>query len=75
MRKIDEKERKRIKEYLESYVANVVNPRSVGKLLKGSYFELWRYRVGKYRVICELDDISVSVLVFRVGHRKDVYRK
>jgi mRNA interferase RelE/StbE len=75
MRKIDKQQRKRIKEYLEKHVAHSINPRRIGKLLKGSHSELSRYRVGKYRIICEIDDISITILVIRIGHRKDVYRK
>lgn len=75
MRKIDQKDQTRIREYLEKNIAYSDNPRNVGKLLKGSYADLWRYRVGKYRIVCELDDTSITILVLRVGHRKDIYRK
>lgn len=75
MRKIDKKDQHRIREYLESYIVSSGNPRSFGKMLKGSRSELWRYRVGKYRIICELNDISITVLVIRIGHRKDVYKR
>lgn len=75
MRKIDKKDQNRIREYLESHIADLDDPRNFGKMLKGSYCELWRYRVGKYRIICELDNISITILVIRIGHRKEIYRK
>jgi len=75
MRKIDQKDQTRIREYLESHIAHSDNPRNFGKLLKGSYSEFWRYRVGNYRIVCELDDTSITILVLRVGHRKDIYKK
>ena len=50
------------------------NPRQWGKPLQGEKRGLWRYRVGDYRLICEIQDERVTVLVIRVGHRKDVYR-
>ena len=50
------------------------NPRLSGKALKGEKGELWRYRVGDYRLICQLQDAYCIVLVLVVGHRKEVYR-
>jgi mRNA interferase RelE/StbE len=50
------------------------NPRQWGKPLHGDKGGLWRYRVGDYRLICDIQDEQVVVLVLRVGHRKDVYR-
>ena len=55
----------------------VVNgdPRSVGQALKGSELgEFWKYRIGDYRVIADIEDRVLRVLVVRVGNRKDVYR-
>jgi mRNA interferase RelE/StbE len=37
--------------------------------------DLWRYRMGDYRIICEIQDRVVTVLVLRVRHRKEVYRR
>jgi mRNA interferase RelE/StbE len=50
------------------------NPRQWGKPLHGEKGGLWRYRVGDYRLICDIQDEKITVLVLRVGHRKDVYR-
>ena len=49
------------------------DPREIGKALSGDYSGLWRYRVGDYRIVCELKDKVFRVLVVRVGHRKDIY--
>ncbi len=49
------------------------DPRTLGKPLKGRFSELWRYRVGDYRVVCELRDELLVVLVVRIGHRRGVY--
>jgi mRNA interferase RelE/StbE len=49
-------------------------PRQWGKPLQGEKGGLWRYRVGDYRLICDIQDEKITVLVLRVGHRKDVYR-
>nr|WP_137154523.1 type II toxin-antitoxin system RelE/ParE family toxin [Rhizobium sp. FKL33] len=47
----------------------------MGKPLTGDLGGLWRYRVGDYRIICELRDAQLFVLVVTVDHRKDVYRR
>ena len=70
--RIDKPAAKRLIRYLRERVS--VEPRSLGKSLRGDLSGLWRYRVGDYRLICELYDEKVSVLVIRIGHLKDVYR-
>ena len=50
------------------------NPRQWGKPLRGEKRGLWRYRVGGYRLICDIQDKRITVLVLEVGHRRDVYR-
>ena len=70
--KLDKSAAKRIINYLRERVS--VDPRATGKALKGDHSGLWRYRIGDYRVICEIYDEMISVLVIRVGHRKEVYR-
>lgn len=72
--KIDPQTRRRIRDYLEYRVAELDDPRKLGKSLKGRLSELWRYRIGDYRVVCELRDKDLVVLVVRIGHRKEVYR-
>lgn len=74
IRKIDKQDQKRIKKYMESQIAKTENPREFGKPLKGSHSNLWRYRVGQYRIICTIDDGAVTILVVRIGHRKEVYK-
>ncbi len=49
------------------------NPRFSGKALKGNDKE-WRYRVGDYRLICEIRDRELIVWMVRIGHRREVYR-
>lgn len=71
--RIDHPTRRRIRAYLEERVAGLDNPRRLGKALKGRCSDLWRYRVGDYRVICEIRDAALVVLVVRIGHRKEVY--
>ncbi len=50
------------------------NPRSIGKALTGDKSGAWRYRVGDYRIICEIHDEDIISLVLSVGHRREIYR-
>lgn len=75
IKKIDRASREKIRDYLEKQIAVSDNPRQFGKALKGTDSKLWRYRVGQYRIICEINDTDIVILVVRIGHRKDVYRK
>lgn len=72
-RKIAPQQRQRIRAFLEQRVVTLEHPRQLGKPLKGELAELWRYRVGEYHVICQLQDDRLVVLVIRAGHRKDIY--
>lgn len=62
----------RIIEYLEKKVIN--SPLECGKSLTGNKKGLWRYRIGDYRVICNISNKQLLVLVIDIGHRKDVYK-
>ena len=50
------------------------NPRIFGEALKGNLQSLWRYRVGDYRIICQINNEKITVLILAIGHRKEVYR-
>ena len=65
----------RIMDYMDNRVAAAPNsPRDLGRPMSGAWAGHWRYRVGDYRLICELRDGELVVLVLKVGHRRDVYR-
>lgn len=74
LRKLEKPIARRILDVLENRVAKQDDPRKIGKALSGPLGNLWRYRVGDYRVICEIQHQTVTVLVLRVGHRREVYR-
>jgi len=59
--------------YLDERVASNADPRRFGKGLKADLAGLWRYRVGDYRILCQIKDQELLVLVVAIGHRKDVY--
>jgi mRNA interferase RelE/StbE len=74
LRKIDRQAAKRIVVFMEERIAGSDDPRRSGKALTGDLGALWRYRVGDYRVVCEIREAVLRVLVVRIGHRKEVYR-
>lgn len=57
---------------MQKTLNNIENPRYIGKALTGNKKELWRYRIGNYRVICNIDDTNLIVLALEVGHRKSI---
>ena len=73
--KLDKQAAKRIIVFLRERIATLHNPRSIGEALKGSRLgEFWKYRVGDYRIICNIEDGALCVLVVKVGNRREVYR-
>lgn len=73
--KLDKQVARRILAFLRKRVASLDDPRSIGEALKGSALgEFWKYRVGDYRIIANIGDASVLILVLKIGHRSDVYR-
>ena len=73
--RLDRPVAQRILRFLYERVAPLEDPRSIGEALKGSQLgEFWKYRVGEYRIICNIDDGTVRILVVRIGHRREVYR-
>jgi mRNA interferase RelE/StbE len=74
LRSIDRPTQQRIRTFLEERIATFQDPRSAGKPLKGERCEYRRYRIGNYRVICELQDERIVILVLRIGHRKAIYQ-
>jgi mRNA interferase RelE/StbE len=74
LRKLDKPSARRIVDFMDERIAPSNDPRAIGKALRGPLGDLWRYRVGDYRVICDLQDGALTVLVLQVGNRREVYR-
>lgn len=60
---------------MKKQLDNLSNPRQIGKALTDQYKGLWRYRIGNYRVICDIIDNELVTIALEVGHRKDIYKK
>ena len=73
LKKLDRPWQKAILDYLENEIAVLDDPRSRGKALTGEKRSLWRYRVGDYRIICDIEDSRVTILAVAIGHRREVY--
>lgn len=73
--KLDKQIAKRITDFLRNRIAPLENPRSLGHALQGKILgNLWTYRTGDYRIVCEIQDKAVQILVVQVGNRREVYR-
>jgi len=72
--KLDQQGQKAILKFLRERLAAVENLRQWGTALQGDKRGMWRYRVGDYRLICDIQDEKVMVLILELGHPKDVYR-
>lgn len=70
---MDKQNAKRILDFLDQRVAVLDDPRTSGKPLKGDLGVFCRYRVGDYRVLCEIQDDKLVILAALIGHRKEVY--
>jgi len=74
--KLDKPAAKRIIDFMDERIAALQDPRDTGKALMGAMLgAYWRYRVGDYRVVCDIQDNALCILVIEVGNRKDVYAK
>ncbi len=73
LRKLDSQIAKKITTFLQRQILDRQDPYSVGHILKGNHSELWRYRTGDWRIICSIQDQTLTILVVRVGHRSKIY--
>ncbi|MBI2768331.1 MAG: type II toxin-antitoxin system RelE/ParE family toxin [Burkholderiales bacterium] len=75
LKRLDKQVQKRIVEFLRERLAPMKNPRELGEALAGSKLgNYWKYRVGDWRIICDIQDKRIVVRVLRVGNRREVYR-
>jgi len=71
--RLDGEARRRILKTLHA-ISHLEDPRTRGAGLRGNHTGFWRYRIGNYRVICELIDSELVIVVLDIGHRSTVYR-
>ena len=73
-KKLDRYTQMIIKSWIDKNLVNCENPRTHGKGLTSNRSGQWRYRIGDYRIICEIEDDRLVILALSVGHRSDIYK-
>lgn len=74
LRKMDPGIRAMIMRWIDKNLVHCDNPRIHGKALAGNLSGLWRYRVGNYRLIAEIHDDRLVILMLEIGHRSEIYQ-
>ena len=74
VKKIDKPIRALIYGWIEKNLVGCINPRQHGKALVANHQGEWRYRVGDYRILAEIQDTKVTILIVTIGHRKEIYK-
>ena len=74
-KKLDRYTQRILKSWMEKHLIGCEDPRATGKGLTANLAGLWRYRIGDYRLCCEIEDEELVFLTRTVGHRSEIYRK
>ena len=74
-KKLDRYTQRMIKAWIEKNLEGCTNPRQHGKGLTANRNGQWRYRIGDYRLICQIEDDRLIILALNIGHRREVYDK
>lgn len=72
--KLDTPTKVLIYSWIKENLDGCTEPRFAGKALSGSLKGLWRYRVGDYRIVVDIQDGQLIILIVNIGHRKEIYR-
>ena len=74
-KKLDRYTQRMLKAWIVKNLVDCDNPRAVGKALSANRRGQWRYRIGDYRLICDIQDEKLVILAMSIGHRREVYQK
>ena len=74
LEKLDASVRNRIKTWIEKNLEGCENPRQWGKPLEGEWYGYWRYRVGNYRLVAQIIDNEIIIVIVNVDKRNDIYK-
>lgn len=75
LKKLDKQTVRVIKNWVMKNLVDTTDPRASGKALKGNLKGIWRYRVGDYRLFATIEDNIVTICIFEIGHRREVYKR
>lgn len=73
LKKIDYSQQKILIDWIERNLQYTNDPRKAGKPLKGKLKDYWRYRISNYRILADINDHQVQIIILNIGHRKDIY--
>ena len=74
LKKMDKNDAKIIMAWISKNLVNCEDPYLHGKALQGNLKGKWRYRVGNYRIIADISDKEIKIIIFNISHRKDIYK-
>lgn len=75
LKKLDRPVQQRLVGFLKTRVGTLEDPRGIGEALAGARLgNYWKYRVGDWRIVCDIQDTRIVVRVLRLGNRREVYR-
>ena len=72
--KLDKGQQNMIAAWIEKNLVQTEHPREHGKALKGELKNYWRYRVGNYRLLADINDEEIKIIIIHIGHRREIYR-
>ena len=75
LKKLDKQTVRVIKNWVIKNLVNTPDPRLHGKALKGNLKGIWRYGVGDYRLFASIEEEIITISIFEIGHRRDIYKK
>ena len=75
LKKLDKQNRALIIGWIEKNLVGCTDPRQHGKDLTANRSGQWRYRVGDYRLLAEIQDKKIVILILNVGHRSEIYKQ
>lgn len=73
-KKLDKYTQRMLKAWISKHLIGCTDPRQYGKGLTANRSRQWRYRIGDYRLICEIQDDKLVILALSIGHRREVYQ-
>ena len=74
-KKLDRYTQRMIKSWISKNLVDCGDPRRHGKALTANRSGQWRYRIGDYRIICEIDDGKLIIMALSIGHRRNIYNR
>ncbi|ELB05651.1 type II toxin-antitoxin system RelE/ParE family toxin [Enterococcus faecium] len=74
LKKMDKYQSLLIMGWIQKNLVNCTDPRQHGKGLTVNRSGEWRYRIGDYRLIADINDETVTILMLEIGHRKNIYK-